>query len=280
VCRTDLYVARGQIDSADPVVLGHEFAGTIDAVGRDVKELRPGQRVAVRPVLGCGACRVCKDGDEINCPRRTMLGVDHDGAFAEFISVPARCVVPIRGLSWQAAAYAEPVAAALAVGEVWTYQDRRVLILGRNRFAVLLERLMRAPGCCEVTMYDPSQRDPEPPDDHFNMVIETALTADTVPRMIRAARAGGKLILKSRQPVPISFEALPAILKRLTFFAVNYGLFTRAVQILAEGAVDLTGLLGPVYPLEAFAEVFDLAESSESAKLFFDPSGEHVRNHR
>src|SRR5436309_12306594 len=62
VCRTDLYVARGQIDSADPVILGHEFAGTIDAVGREVTELRPGQRVAVRPVLGCGTCLVCQTG--------------------------------------------------------------------------------------------------------------------------------------------------------------------------------------------------------------------------
>src|SRR5262249_21566407 len=82
LCRTDRQVARGQIPAADPLILGHEFAGTVEAVGWNVWGVRPGQRVAVRPVFGCGACAVCQGGDEINCPKRTMLGVEHDGAFA------------------------------------------------------------------------------------------------------------------------------------------------------------------------------------------------------
>src|SRR5262249_52725451 len=122
--------------------------------------------------------------------------------------------------------------------------------------------------------------DPEPAPESFAVVIETGLASDTVPRMIRAARFRGTLVFRSRQPIPLCFEILPALLKQLQFHAVNYDPFILAVGLLAGGKLDLTGLLGPVYPLEAFAEVFDLAESSESAKLFFDPSGEHVRDHR
>jgi threonine dehydrogenase-like Zn-dependent dehydrogenase len=285
VCRTDLYVARGQIDSADPVILGHEFAGTIDAVGRDVQKWRPGQRVAVRPVLGCKRCPVCEGREEINCPNRTMLGVDHDGAFAEFVCVPAASAFPIPDplpLDWRAAAYAEPVAAALAVcaSHPVLGADGRILILGRNRFALLLERLLPHFARSEVAVCDPAMGDPEPPTDSFAVVVETGLSADTIPHMIRAARFKGTLIFKSRQPAPVCFDMLPALIKQLTFKAVNYGPFDLAFGLVAGRQLDLDGLLGPVYPLEAFAEVFDLAESSESAKLFFDPSGEHVRDRR
>src|SRR5262249_3486123 len=147
LCWTDVQVALGELASADPITLGHEFAGEIDAVGREVNHLTPGARVAVRPVLGCRTCAVCQAGDEINCPDRTMLGVDHDGAFAEFVVVPARCAFVLPGsVAWPAAAYAEPVAAALAVFNAGIQPGQRGLVLGRNRFAVLLERLLRAHG--------------------------------------------------------------------------------------------------------------------------------------
>jgi threonine dehydrogenase-like Zn-dependent dehydrogenase len=281
VCRTDIYVARGQIDCADPVILGHEFAGTIDAVGLEVTTIRRGQRVAVRPIYGCRTCTICQRVDEINCPYRTMLGVDHDGAFAEFVSVPAHCAFPINDqLSWQAAAYAEPLAAAMAVLGP-TRLARKILILGRNRFALLLQRLLVTTNSRrDVVLCDLASGDAEPRQDFFDVVIETGLTSDTLPRMIRAARPEGTLVLKSRQPHSIPFDVLPAILKRLTIHAVNYQPFYDAVKLLPELLVSLKDLMGPVSPLEAFAEVFDLAEGGESAKLFFDPTLEHVRDHR
>src|SRR5438552_2979850 len=70
LCRTDLLVAAGKLPSADSVVLGHEFAGVVDAVGPAVRGLRPGDRVAVRPLVPFGDCGVCRSGDDINRPRR------------------------------------------------------------------------------------------------------------------------------------------------------------------------------------------------------------------
>src|SRR4051812_41399185 len=114
LCRTDLYVAEGKLPSANPVILGHEFSGVVDALGSGVTAVTPGQRVAVMPILSCGGCSYCQRGLERVCQQRAMLGVDRDGAFAEFVAVPARFVYPIpSGISFQTAAYAEPVTAAL-----------------------------------------------------------------------------------------------------------------------------------------------------------------------
>ena len=71
-----------------------------------------------------------------------------------------------------------------------------------------------------------------------------------------------------------------ALLKQVTIRAVNYGAFRRAVALLVEGRLDLEGLIGDVLPLEQFADAFEQARSSESAKLFLDPTGEHVRDRR
>jgi threonine dehydrogenase-like Zn-dependent dehydrogenase len=106
----------------------------------------------------------------------------------------------------------------------------------------------------------------------FDVVIETEMRSDTLAFMIRAARPGGMLILKSRQPGIVSFDPLPAIRKRLTIRTVNYGSFEKAVGLLVEGTLDLTDLVGGTYPLERFADVLAFAETSESAKLFFDPT--------
>jgi threonine dehydrogenase-like Zn-dependent dehydrogenase len=87
--------------------------------------------------------------------------------------------------------------------------------------------------------------------------------------MVRCARPRGTLILKSRHPGPIAFDLRAALRKELTFRAVHYGSFRKAVALLAEGRLDLTGLLGPAHPLEDFERVFALARQNEAAKLFF-----------
>lgn len=276
VCRTDILAARGEIRTAGPVVLGHEFAGTIDKLGLGVESCKVGQRVAARPIIGCKDCPVCHTGDTINCPDRELLGIDRDGAFAEFVRLPADCLYSIPdSLGWQAAAYAEPVAAALAVFRADVRPSDRVLILGKNRFAMLTERLLRSRGVADIRVA--SSDAPGVPEGSFDKVIETALGRDTLRRMIRAARPGGTLVLKSRQSTSLDFNPRAAIRKQLTIHAVNYGSFPEALSLLTENRLDLRGLLGDVYPLDAFEKVFDLAEADESAKLFFDPTGTHAR---
>jgi D-arabinose 1-dehydrogenase-like Zn-dependent alcohol dehydrogenase len=92
VCRTDVYVAQGKLSSADPVILGHEFAGVVAADGRDDHGFAVGDRVVVMPAVPCGACVRCTGGMPECCPHHQFLGVGRHGAFAEYIAVPAQVV--------------------------------------------------------------------------------------------------------------------------------------------------------------------------------------------
>jgi threonine dehydrogenase-like Zn-dependent dehydrogenase len=279
LCRTDLYVARGRIPGPDPLILGHEFSGTVEDTGPAVTGLRPRDRVAVMPLIPCGNCRTCASGEEINCLRRTMLGVDRDGAFAGFVVIPARCVHRLPDTcSFQAGAYAEPIAAALAVLNAGIRPEQTGVILGRNRFSVLVQRLLKAHGFRQVILHDPPDAECCLPADSFDFVIETALSEATLREMVRVARPRGTLVLKSRQPEPVRLDVIPALAKELTLRAVQYGPFRKAVALLAEQRIDLTGLLGPIYPLEDFAAAFARAEQTEDSKLFFQLSDNHVRH--
>jgi alcohol dehydrogenase, propanol-preferring len=97
MCRTELHIRDGLLDlGARDFTVGHEIAGTIDAVGAGVDAGRIGQRVAVYYYEGCGACRYCRTGDEQLCPRPVRQpGFTSDGGYAEFVVVRARNCVPL-----------------------------------------------------------------------------------------------------------------------------------------------------------------------------------------
>ena len=103
VCRTDLQIADGLMSSlVDPFprVLGHEVAGVVEQVGPEVAQLSPGDRVAVYFIVSCGRCQYCLSGDEEVClslfsPRIQIFGFTLDGGYAQFVNVPADCVLPL-----------------------------------------------------------------------------------------------------------------------------------------------------------------------------------------
>ena len=270
LCRTDLLVASGALPVRTPLVLGHEFAGVVDAVGPAVRTVAPGDRVAVNPVYGCGSCPVCA-ADPINCPRRTMLGMHRDGAFAEFVVVPAANVVRVPpSVDDLTAAYAEPVAAALAVLNAGLDQTMNGLVHGRNRFARLVEFVLRDAEFRTLTRIDPAEGG-RPDDDTFDFTIETGLDGPTLDELFRVTRPGGIVVVKSRHATRSHVDFAPAVRKQLTIRAVNYGPFCRAVGLLAEARVDPSGLFGPSYPISQWAEAFTTAACDESAKVFLSP---------
>lgn len=94
VCHTDLhYIDHGTPTfKAPPVILGHEVAGTVAAVGGPPNGLREGDRVLVAAVLTCGTCRMCRTGRENICEHSVMLGNNVDGGYAEYVVAPAKDV--------------------------------------------------------------------------------------------------------------------------------------------------------------------------------------------
>src|SRR5216684_2054788 len=169
LCGTDYRIWNGDRAVGYPRVMGHEFIGEVVAVGSDVTNIRPGQKVAVEPNYSCGHCALCREGNRNLCLSRTAIGIDVDGGFSEQARLPARCCWPAPPeISDDQLMLAEPLAvvvravtrgeakpgesaAVLGVGalgllaiQVLKPQGVRVLAIGRTEHREHLARAMGA----------------------------------------------------------------------------------------------------------------------------------------
>lgn len=97
VCHTDLHYIEHGVPTfkKPPIVLGHEASGIVEQVGAEVSNVKVGQRVLIPAVLTCGRCAACRQGRENICSAMTMLGNHFDGAYAEYVAVPAKDVLDL-----------------------------------------------------------------------------------------------------------------------------------------------------------------------------------------
>jgi L-iditol 2-dehydrogenase len=270
LCRTDVFVADGVICTRDPLVIGHEFSGVVEAVGAGVSRAKTGDRVAVFPVIACGACRECRAGRADLCQRTSMLGLESDGAFAELVKIPERAVFPMPdALPFRHGAYAEPVAASLAVLKSGIRPEEKGLVYGNNRIAELTLRILEAYDFADVQVMQPSSEAARELADEFDFVIETLATTETLSDILEMTRPGGRIVLKSRRYQPVSLSVARCVKKEVTFSAVNYGDFGESVRLLAERRIEVDDLFGENYPMEAFDRMLEAGRSGESCKLFF-----------
>src|SRR3990172_5307625 len=272
LCRTDVFAAEGKIKCAENLVLGHEFAGVIEEAGSAASGFRPGDRVTVMPVMPCGACALCTSNQHDKCQNTSMLGIDHHGAFAGYVSGPAGAVYNLpASLSFKHGAYSEPVAASISVIKSGIQPHQKGLIYGDNRFSHLISRILKAYNFGNVSIYSPASGQALE-ENAYDFAIETLATTQTMDDIFRALKPGGRVVLKSRKHEHIGINFNTAIRKQITLSAVNYGDFQEAIQIMADGRIQVDDLLGDVHALEDFEKVFERSKTHESAKAFFCPS--------
>ncbi len=114
ICGSDLHFYRGEFPTRPGITPGHEFGGTVTAVGADVRHLREGDLVGVEPLLRCGFCPFCLSGDYHVCNDRGLVGERADGGMSEVATVPGNTVFKApTGLDPEAVAIAEPLACAV-----------------------------------------------------------------------------------------------------------------------------------------------------------------------
>jgi L-iditol 2-dehydrogenase len=271
ICRTDIQAAQGKLISKTPIILGHEFSGTVVGLGSAVKDSWLGARVAVFPLLSCGRCDSCTQGRAESCLQSEMLGLQRDGCFAEYIAVPVAAAYLIPdSLSLQQAAYAEPVAAALSVSNVSIKKDAKCLIYGRNRIAQLLYQILTTLGVEDVQCYQPGV-DRAPREGSLDVIVETIASTESVYEMMLLLRPRGMLLLKSRLSADVRLDVALAVRRELCLQAVNYAPFAEALSWL--GRLQLTELLGSSYALQDYEAAFSAACASESKKIFFSFAG-------
>lgn len=160
ICGTDLHIFNGHY-AADrlPLIPGHEFCGTIAALGAAVTHLAEGQRVVADINIGCGTCYWCRRNEILNCPTMTQVGIGRDGAFAEYVSVPARLLIPAPDAVPDAVlALTEPVACVVrAARKSKVSFGQSVVILGAGPIGNLHVQMMRLVGAAPIIVADLSE---------------------------------------------------------------------------------------------------------------------------
>lgn len=294
ICGSDLHYFHaggfGAVRLRQPMVLGHEVAGTIAGVGPGVA-WAIGARVAVNPSLPCGACTFCRAGAPNHCLDMRFFGsamrMPHvHGAFREaLVCEAARCVVLPADMPLALAAFAEPLAVCLhAAAQAGPLLGRRVLVTGAGPIGVLAVAVARLGGAAEVVATDllaaplgiaarmgasrtiALRDEPEAltaysaDKGHFDVVFEASGSGAALAGAIEAARPGATIVqmgLGDDIPLPLSRLVAKEILLRGTFRF--HAEFAQAVDVLARGAIDPMPMLSASFPIEQAGEAFALA---------------------
>jgi len=157
VCGSDIHVWHGKHPFTKyPVVQGHEYSGTVEAVGPGVKKAKPGMKVTARPQLVCGKCAPCVRGDYNICDGLKVQGFQAPGCAQELFAVPEdRLVVLPDSLTFEQGALVEPAAvAAHSTGRAREVRGKNVVVLGAGTIGNLVAQAVRCRGAKKVLITD------------------------------------------------------------------------------------------------------------------------------
>lgn len=258
LCRTDLYAAQNKIAVKDGITIGHEFTGVVEKIGADVAGIQLNQRVGIMPVF-CNGKNV------------SMLGIEMDGAYADYVRVPRSNVYPIPDtLSVEEAAFLEPITACLAVCNATLDPKQRGLIYGKNRTAELTQRILNIKGFHSIDIGMENQL-PEL-SNVYDFVIETTPTLDAFENIVRLTKPKGTILLKSRPFTAVALPLTAIVRKEIRLIGAHYGDFQESIELLASGQLDISDLCGNTYTFtEALPILLGEKVISEDKKIFFKP---------
>ena len=291
ICGSDVHGYDGSSGRRiPPIVMGHEAAGRIAAVGAGVTGWAEGDRVTFDSTIYCGACGYCKRGEVNLCDHRQVLGVScgdysRAGAFAEFVAVPARVVYKLpERISFAEASMLEAVAVAIhAVSLAEITKESTALVVGAGTIGVLILQALRAVGCHRVLVSDVDGSRLKlakelgvadvlsPNEDAVAQVlqrtggigVDVAMEAvgrnETVNAAIASVRKGGTVVLVGN----ISPEATLPLQKvvtrqiRLQGSCASAGEYPQAIALMASGAIRVKPLITAIAPLSEGPQWFE-----------------------
>ena len=143
ICGSELETFKNRsIRRTPPLVMGHEFCGTVAEAGNFSGPFKAGQPVISNSIITCGQCAPCKRGNAHLCERRNVFGMHRPGAFAEYISVPASCLIPWpENVPAEAACLSEPLANGIHVAHTLNpYKPRTILVIGTGPIGLMCQQ--------------------------------------------------------------------------------------------------------------------------------------------
>ena len=296
ICGTDHHIYQGDYFAGYPLIPGHELAGEVVEVGAQVQTLQIGDRVAADPNIFCGECYFCRRQHNNHCLNLEATGVTRDGAFAEFVAVPARTCYRIPDhLSWQEAAMIEPLSCVVhALNRMRVYPGDEVLIFGAGPMGLLLLQALQRSGAAHVVVVDKRENRLEmarnlgahavlqPGPDQKSALFAHApygyavvVDATGVPQVIEQAfeylKPRGQYLQFGVAPLEAQIALRPFAVFRhdwtiIGSFALCYN-FEASIAWIESGAIDVAALVSHVLPLDQFEQAFALSRSGQALKV-------------
>ena len=260
ICGTDLELLDGYMGFRG--VPGHEFVGVVD---RSSNPTLVGMRVAGEINAACGRCDFCAADLGRHCPHRTVLGIlGRDGAFADYLTLPDRNLIPLpASLPDECAVFIEPVAAACEILEqVALARDTKILVLGDGRLGAIVASVLQAYSYSAVVGGHHAAKlaalaglglkvalEPELAPG-FDCVIDCTGNPAGFARAVALVRPRGRVILKSTAAGTAPLNLAPVVISEVNVVGSRCGRFAPAVAALEQGLLDPRPLISARYALD------------------------------
>ncbi len=307
VCGTDLHIWEWDSWASNrlrpPVVVGHEFAGEIVELGREAEAadlLAVGDLVTAEGHIVCGHCLQCRLGAAHLCQRTQIIGVDRDGAFAEYIAMPASNVMRLDGIPTEVGAIMDPLGNAVHTVLEANVPGSTVLVLGCGPIGCFAVGVARAAGASLVVAseYNPMRLElahrmgahvtlnPSADDvlarvreltggDGVDLVCEMSGHPSGHAQAFAAARLGGRVNLLGTpsRTTEVDF-ARDVIFKGLTLYGVTgrkmYETWHQMRRFLRAGQLDPRPVITHRFPLESIAEAIQVIKDGQAGKVILE----------
>jgi len=304
ICGSDIHILNNEYPSDPPVVLGHEFSGIVSEIGKDVERFSIGDRVvSLTAVETCGKCRYCIQGLRMLCSKRKSIGSGKNGAFCEYIAVPADLAFKIpENINMDEAVLTEPLACVvrgvLERGEV--NAGDYVYVSGPGIIGQLAVQLAAANGgyvivggmhqdkkrldlakdngaktSIIVDKEDLLKRVQEDTDGHgIDVVFECSGAQASSRSCLQVVNKGGCYNQLGLFGNPVELDMDLALMKEVVIsnsYASEWTSWERALTLQRQGKVNLKSIIGPKFSLENWQKAFKTVIDKESFKVFLVP---------
>jgi L-iditol 2-dehydrogenase len=291
VCGSDVHGYDGSTGRRiPPLVMGHEAAGVVERAGGAVSGFAPGDRVTFDSTVFCGRCDYCRRGDVNLCDNRRVLGVScgdyrRHGAFAEYVSVPARISYRLPdSVPFEHAALIEALSVAMhAVNRKVPDPDDPVVVIGCGMIGLLILQVLRANGCKRIVAVDLDRRrlatagklGADRTIDGATDVVaavreytegrgaaqsfEAVGFSQTVQVAVRSVRKGGGVTLVGNFKPLVDLPLQDVVTRELTLFGscASKGEYPAAIALMERRGVDVASLISATAPLEEGPQWFE-----------------------
>ena len=295
ICGTDIHIFHGAMAHRLGArrVLGHEASGWIDEIGEGVEGFEIGQKVVVRPLDHCGSCPACAEGHTHVCYNLRLLGIDADGGFSEFWTVPSFTVHALpEGVSLREAALVEPLAVACHdVSRGRVVPGETALVIGGGPIGILVAVAARSAGASVILSevnenrlavasrmgietVNPTETDLENMINErtggkgAEVVFEVSGSSAGLKATTRTAAVRGRIVMVAIYPEPPEIDMFQYFWRELELIGTRvyeYRDYERAIEMIARGEVNSDMLITDHYDLDRIQDAFEALDSSPTA---------------